>query len=265
MFRTSNPALTANTFNGVGQVSEDRAMTINGTVNKVFILLVLLLVSAAYMWTLLYKDMAHFSNLASLPLDEIKSLTGRILKFLIAGAIGSVVLAIITVFVKRAAPVTAPLYAILEGLLVGSISAIFELQFKGIVIQAVALTFGTMFCLLFAYRTGIIKATENFKLGVFAATGAIGVIYLITWIMRGFFHANIPYIHQSGPIGIGFSVVVVIIASLNLVLDFDFIENGAKQNAPKYMEWYGAFGLMVTLIWLYLEILNLLAKIRGRD
>jgi uncharacterized YccA/Bax inhibitor family protein len=187
------------------------------------------------------------------------------MKFLIAGAIGSFVLALITVIFKQASPFTAPLYALLEGLLVGSISAVFELQFKGIVIQAVALTLGVMFCLLFAYRTGIIKATENFKLGIFAATGAIGIIYLVTWVMRGFFHTDMPYIHQSGPIGIGFSVVVVIIASLNLVLDFDFIENGAKQNAPKYMEWYGAFGLIVTLVWLYFEILNLLRKIRGND
>jgi uncharacterized YccA/Bax inhibitor family protein len=265
MFRTANPALTAKTFENAGHVSGDRAMTINGTVHKTFVLLVLLLVSAMYMWNMLFTDLAHFSNLAKLPLAEIQALTAKIVKFLIVAGIGSVVLAIITVFIKPAAPITAPLYALLEGVLVGSISAIFELQFKGIVIQAVALTFGTMFCLLFAYRTGIIKATENFKLGVFAATGAIGVIYLVTWIMRGFFHTDMPYIHQSGPIGIAFSVGVVIIAALNLVLDFDFIENGAKQKAPKYMEWYGAFGLIVTLVWLYFEILNLLSKIRGRN
>jgi uncharacterized YccA/Bax inhibitor family protein len=265
MFRTANPALTARTFQNAGQANQENAMTIGGTVNKTFILLVLLLVSAAYMWNMLYSNLSDVSGLTKLPVEEIKALAGKFIKFLIAGAIGSLLLAVITVIFKRAAPITAPLYALFEGLLVGSISAIFELQFKGIVIQAVALTTGVMFCLLFAYRTGIIKATENFKLGVFAATGAIGIIYLVTWIMRGFFHTDMPYIHQSGPIGIGFSVVVVIIASLNLVLDFDFIETGAKQNAPKYMEWYGAFGLIVTLVWLYFEILNLLAKIRGRD
>jgi uncharacterized YccA/Bax inhibitor family protein len=256
MFRTSNPALRADTFQHAGSVRAEEAMTINGAVNKTFVLLLLLLVSALYTWNLLYSNLS---------IEGLKVLSDRFVKLLLAGIIGSAVLALVTVFFKRAAPFTAPLYALLEGLLVGSISAIFELQFKGIVVQAVALTFGVMFCLLFAYRTGIIKATENFKLGVFAATGAVGVIYLVTWIMRGFFHADMPYIHQSGPIGIGFSVVVVVIASLNLVLDFDFIEAGAKQNAPRYMEWYAAFGLIVTLVWLYFEILNLLAKIRGRN
>jgi uncharacterized YccA/Bax inhibitor family protein len=131
------------------------------------------------------------------------------------------------------------------------------------VIQAVALTFGTLFCLLLAYKSGLIKATENFKLGVVAATGGIGLIYLVTMIL-GFIGISMPYIHESGIIGIGFSVFVVIMAALNLVLDFDFIENGAQSGAPKFMEWYAAFGLMVTLIWLYLEILRLLAKLKSR-
>lgn len=265
MFRTANPALTDKTFQSVGHVNPDRAMTINGTVHKTFILLVLMLVPAMYMWNLFFDAVSNFSDLTKIPVEQVKALTGTFMKFLIAGLIGSAVLALITVFIKRAAPITAPLYALAEGLLVGSVSAVMEFRFHGIVVQAVALTLGVMFCLLFAYRTGIIKATENFKLGVFAATGAIAVIYIITWVMRGFFNTDMPYIHQSGPIGIGFSVVVVIIASLNLVLDFDFIENGAKQNAPKYMEWYAAFGLIVTLVWLYFEILNLLAKIRGRE
>ncbi len=256
MLRTANPALNANTFRNMEAAKSGEAMTINGTVNKTFIMLVLLLISAMYIWNMFYS---------SLPAEGIKVLADKFLKFLIGGMIASLTLAIITVLVKRAAPITAPLYAIAEGLLVGAVSAFFELQFRGIVIQAVALTMGTMFCMLAAYRTGIIKATENFKLGVFAATSAVALIYLVTWILRGFFHTTIPYIHQGGPIGIAFSLIVIVIAALNLVLDFDFIENGAKHGAPKYMEWYGAFGLIVTLVWLYFEILNLLAKIRGRN
>ena len=138
-----------------------------------------------------------------------------------------------------------------------------ESIYPGIVIQAVALTFGTAGCLLVAYKSGVIKATENFKLGIFAATGGIGLIYLVGWIMS-FFGTSIPYIHENGLIGIGFSLVVVVIAALNLVLDFDFIEKGAEQGAPKFMEWYAAFGLMVTLVWLYIEILRLLSKLNSR-
>jgi uncharacterized YccA/Bax inhibitor family protein len=158
---------------------------------------------------------------------------------------------------------TAPLYAVLEGLFLGGISALYELKFQGIVIQAVALTFGTLAALLLAYKSRLIKVTENFKLGVVAATGGIALVYLIS-IGLGFFGIRMPYLHDSGPIGIGISVFIVIVAALNLVLDFDFIEQGAAQGAPKYMEWYAAFGLLVTLIWLYLEILRLLAKVRRR-
>jgi uncharacterized YccA/Bax inhibitor family protein len=167
------------------------------------------------------------------------------------------------VFKKNWAIVTAPLYAVLEGLVLGGLSATFEARFPGIVIQAVGLTFGTLFALLLAYKSGVIKATENFKLGVVAATGGIALVYLAGFVL-GFFGVSIPYIHGSGTIGILFSLVVVVIAALNLVLDFDFIESGAASGAPKYMEWYAAFGLLVTLIWLYLEILRLLAKLRSR-
>jgi uncharacterized YccA/Bax inhibitor family protein len=173
------------------------------------------------------------------------------------------VVGLITVFKKEWSPVTAPLYCVLEGLFLGIISAIFEQMFPGIVLQAVLLTFGTLATLLLAYQSGLIKATENFKLGVTAATGGIMMIYLINFAMS-FFGSGIPYIHESGTFGILFSLFVVVIAALNLVLDFDFIENGVEQKAPKYMEWYAAFGLLVTLIWLYLEILRLLAKMRSR-
>jgi uncharacterized YccA/Bax inhibitor family protein len=156
------------------------------------------------------------------------------------------------------------LYAILEGLFIGGLSAMYELQFKGIVMQAALLTFSVLFALLGAYRCGFIRVTENFKLGLFAATGAIALVYLLNIVLR-LFGMSIPFIHESGLLGIGFSVVVVVIAALNLVLDFDFIENGAAVGAPKYMEWYGAFGLMVTLVWLYVEILRLLSKLARRD
>ena len=148
-----------------------------------------------------------------------------------------------------------------RALVLGGVSAIFEAMFPGIVFQAVCLTFGTLFCLLIAYRTGLIKATENFKLGVAAATGAIMLVYLVTFLLGLFGFGQLQFIHGSGLIGIGFSLFVVVIAALNLVLDFDFIESGAARGAPKYMEWYAAFGLMVTLIWLYIEILRLLAKL----
>ncbi len=241
MIRSGNPALRANTFANVPSYGASTTMTIQGTVNKTFVLLALTVFTACYSWT-------HLQNVMPLAMG---------------GAIGGFIVAIITVFKKQWAGITEPLYALLEGLFLGAISAIFERQYPGIVIQAVTLTFGTLFCLLFAYKSKMIKATENFKLGVAAATGAIFMIYLVNMIMR-FFGTEMPFIHESGTVGILFSLFVVVIAALNLVMDFDFIEKGADIGAPKYMEWYGAFGLMVTLIWLYLEILRLLAKTRSR-
>tara|TARA_B100001057_G_scaffold495949_1_gene596100 strand:- start:3144 stop:3761 length:618 start_codon:yes stop_codon:yes gene_type:complete len=188
---------------------------------------------------------------------------GELYPWLIGSGIAGFVVALITVFKKTAAPITAPIYAAIEGILLGMLSAFYEMQFPGLVFQAILLTFGTLFALLMAYRSGVIKATENFKLGVFAATGGIGLIYLTTFILS-FFGLSIPYIHGSGTIGILFSLFVVVIAALNLVLDFDFIERGAERGAPKYMEWYAAFGLLVTLIWLYIEMLRLLSKLRSR-
>jgi uncharacterized YccA/Bax inhibitor family protein len=153
---------------------------------------------------------------------------------------------------------------VLQGLFLGSISAIFEAQYPGIVIQATGLTFGTLASLLMLYKLGIIKPTENFKLMIVSATMGIGVLYFISFIMNMFGSTGIGFIHSNGLFGIGFSLFVVAIAALNLVLDFDFIEQGSEQGAPAYMEWYGAFSLMVTLVWLYLEILRLLAKLRSR-
>ena len=179
-------------------------------------------------------------------------------------AYGGLIFAMITVFKKTWAPITAPIYAILEGLALGSISAMYEMRFAGLPMQAVGLTFGVLVALLLVYRTGIIRVTDKFRMGVVAATGGIFVFYLLTWIL-GFFGVRFPSVYGAGPLGIGISVAIVIVAALNLVLDFDFIESGARAGAPKYMEWYGAFGLMVTLIWLYLEILRLLSKLRSRD
>lgn len=246
MMRTANPALNDDTFRGYGRAAAlGDAMTIQGTVNKTGVLLLLVLLTSTWTWRLYYTA------------------TDSLMLWVAGGAIGGFIVAMITVFKKQWAAVTAPLYALLEGLVLGGISSVLEARYPGIVIQAVGLTFGTLFGLLFAYKSGMIKATENFKLGVVAATGGIALVYFVT-IILGLFGIRMPYIHESGMIGIGFSLFVVIIAALNLVLDFDFIESGAAQGAPKFMEWYGAFGLMVTLIWLYIEILRLLSKMRSR-
>lgn len=247
--RTANPTLNSRTFEQAGYGAGTAGMTINGTVNKVGLLLLLLIVPAAWVWN---------KALTAWDPAEVGTLV-------LGGVVGGLVVAIVTVFKKEWSPVTAPLYAVLEGLYLGGISAWIHLQYKGIVIQAVALTFGTLFALLFAYRSGLIRATENFKLGIVAATGAIFMVYLVSMVLRLVGVGGIPMIHDGGTVGILFSVFVVAIAALNLVLDFDFIEQGAEHGAPKYMEWYAAFGLMVTLIWLYVEILRLLMKLQSRD
>ena len=182
---------------------------------------------------------------------------------MIGGLIGGMVTAFVTIFKKNWAPLTAPLYALLEGPVLGGFSAMFEKAYPGIAVQAVGLTFGTLFVLLLAYKSGIIRATQRFKTGVIAATGGIAVFYLVAMLL-GFFHVSVGVLYSSSSWGIAFSLFVVIIAALNLVIDFDMIESGVGMGAPRYMEWYGAFGLMVTLIWLYLEILRLLAKARRR-
>jgi len=179
------------------------------------------------------------------------------------GGIGGFIVAMVTIFKKEWAGVTAPIYALLEGLVLGGVSALMEMRFHGIAIQAVALTFGTLVAMLIAYRTGLIKVTDKLRLGIVAATGGIAVFYFLQFIL-GFFGVHFTAINGSGAIGIGFSLLVVGIAALNLVLDFDLIESGANMGAPKYMEWYSAFALMITLIWLYFEILRLLSKMRSR-
>ncbi len=241
MIRSGNPVLRGEIFSKSISSSAEKAMTIQGTVNKTFLLLLITVFTASWVW------------------QE----PNKFLPFVWPSIIGGLILALVTVFKKEWASITSPLYAFVEGIVLGVISVIFERQYPGIVMQAVSLTFGTLFCLLLVYKSRLIRVTENFKLGVAAATGGIFLVYLVSMIL-GFFGINISFIHEGGPIGIGFSLFVVIIAALNLVMDFDFIENGEKNNAPKYMEWYGAFSLIVTLIWLYLEILRLLAKTRQR-
>lgn len=245
--RTSNPTLNDKVFRGLpGALGE--TMTLEGTVNKTGILLVCAMATAFFTWHLFLQAQ---SAMAVVPLFW-------------AGTIGGFVFALVTAFKKEWSPVTAPIYALLEGLALGGISAMFEVRFPGIPIEAVSLTFGTLFVLLLIYRTGMIRVTQRFRLGVFAATGAIMLFYVAEMIL-GFFGIHFGAVNGSGAIRIGFSLVIVAVAALNLVLDFDFIERGVQAGAPKYMEWYGAFGLMVTLVWLYLEMLRLLAKFRSRD
>jgi uncharacterized YccA/Bax inhibitor family protein len=245
MMRTGNPALNAKSFR-VNNTGTD-AMTIGGTVNKTAILLLLVAMTAIWSW----KKVMTLGDISAM------------FPWMIGGAIVGFIFALITIFKKTAAPYTAPVYALAEGVFLGALSAVFEMNYPGIAFQAITLTFGTLFALLLAYKSGLIKVTENFKLGVVAATGGIALVYLVSFIMS-FFGSGIPLIHSSGPWGIAFSGFVVIIAALNLVLDFDFIENAAEQGAPRYMEWYAAFGLLVTLVWLYIEILRLLSKLRSR-
>ena len=251
--RSGNPALSESTFldlaSGSVVTSPDQVMTINGTVNKTGILLLLTVLTAAFAW--------------SQAIGADGQIAPGAMIYAIGGAIGGLVLALVTVFKKEWSPVTAPMYALVEGFVLGAISAVFEARFPGIVFQAVLLTFGTLFALLAAYRSGLIKVTENFKLGVVAATGGIALLYLASFVLS-FFNINVPVIHEASWLGIAFSLFVVVVAALNLVLDFDFIETGAAARAPKYMEWYGAFGLMVTLVWLYVEFLRLLSKIQQR-
>ena len=245
--RSGNPALSDTTFRSEGRAVGE-SMTLQGTVNKTGILLGILVLTAVYTWNLFFQT----GN----PAAVMPIATG--------GAIGGFILAMITIFKKAWSPYTAPMYAALEGLFLGGISAIFEYQYPGIVIQATGLTLGTLASLLVLYKLGIIKPTENFRLMIVSATMGIAVLYLISMIMNMFGSSGIGFIHSNGLFGIGFSLFVVAIAALNLVLDFDFIEQGSELGAPKYMEWFGAFSLMVTLIWLYLEMLRLLAKLRSR-
>ena len=240
-YRSGNPVLTSNAFNTTAISSE--TMTINGTVNKTFLSLTLLMVTGYYTF-----------------------MSGQIMSgFAIFSLIAAFIVAIITMYKKEWSPITVPIYAILEGIGLGWISYSFNSLYDGIVLSAICITVSILLAMLMIYRSGLIKPTENFKLGVAAATGGIALLYIINLVMSFFgSQMGIMNIQNASLMSIGFSLFVIVIAALNLVVDFDFIEEGAEKGAPKYMEWFGALGLMVTLVWLYLEILRLLAKLRSR-
>lgn len=238
MMRSANPALKANVFQDVfGTAYGSEAMTLDGTVNKTGLLLLILIAGSALTW----------GNSAAMG------------GWLILGAIGGLVAALVTAFKPNIAMYSAPVYAFLEGIFLGGISSLFEMRYPGIVIQAVLLTFGTAAAMLILYRTHVIKVTQKFRLGVFAATGGIMMAYFLSFILS-FFGVHIGIFWGKGLFGIGFNLIVVGVAALNLILDFDFIDEASAQNAPKFMEWYGAFSLIVTLVWLYIEFLRLLSR-----
>lgn len=250
--QSGNPALNKNTFldaaSGAIVGHGEQVMTLNGTIHRTGLLLVLVMIGAMFSWS-------QFHGPAS---------AATIAPLAFGGAIVGLILGLVTSFKQTWAPITAPMYALAEGVFIGALSAIFEMRYPGIVIQAVGLTFGTMAAMLLAYRSGLIRPTEKFKLGIVAATGGVMLLYLANMVM-GFFGHSMGFINGHSGIGIAFSLLVVAIAALNLILDFDLIETGVQQRAPKYMEWYGAFALVVTLVWLYLELLRLLSKTQSRN
>jgi uncharacterized YccA/Bax inhibitor family protein len=245
LFKTSNPALNEKTFEGRVAVAGE-AMTLQGTVNKTGVLLLCVVITSAWTWGIAHSQAPE----AALP-------------WMMGGVVGGLVFALATIFKKEWSPITAPVYALCEGLVLGGISALLERSYPGIAIQAMGLTFGVTAVMLMLYRTGVLRATPKFTVGVVAATGGIFVVYMVDLVL-GMFGRHVPLLNSSGPLGIGVSAVIVIIAALNLILDFDFVETGVHARAPKYMEWYGAFGIMVTLVWMYMEILRLLGKMRQR-
>lgn len=248
--RSSNPTLRPEIFERFQATAGGRTMTVNGATNKTFFLLLLAFVAASFTWRMTHAN------------------PGIAMSLMMLGMIGGFITALVTVFSVGSARFTAPLYAVFEGLFLGAISAVYN-QFDvnpaygGIVTQALLLTFITAGGMLFLYRTGMIKATERFRAGLISAMIGLIFTYLFSFILSLF--GLVPPIFSSGPIGIGFSLIVVAIAALNLILDFDVIVKGEQAGAPEHFEWYAAFGLLVTLVWLYIEILHLLAKLQRRD
>ena len=248
--KTSNPAMgkfeqQAMSLGPVDEfiVDDSQRMTVNGTVNKTGILLMIVVAVGAWSWNTILTNPGLGYGLA------------------IGGAIGAFIASLVVSFKPKTAPIGAPIVAALEGLFVGAISAVFEMRYPGLVIQALGLTVAVMFSMLFCYRTGLIKVTEKFKKTMIFAIMGIGVFYLVSFILS-FFGAAPSYFEMGNNswFNIGLNLVIVGIAALSLVMDFDFIERASEQNTPKFMEWYGAFGLMITLVWLYIELLRLLAR-----
>lgn len=253
--RSGNPVLNSNVFQQPSYGQVGGTMTVQGTVNKAFVMLFLVLLTASWTWS--QVDLTPLAYEGA----QASGIPSNVQIAMAIGGFGGFIVAMVTVFQKKWAAITAPLYALLKGLFLGGISAIFEMSYPGIAMQAVMLTFGVMLALLMMYKSGVIKVTDRMRKMIVAATFGIVIVYVGSMLL-GFFGVSIPLIFGSGPVGIGFSLLVCGIAAFNLVLDFDFIERGSQMGTPKYLEWYGAFGLMVSLIWLYLEIIRLLAKTR---
>jgi len=247
-YKSGNPALSNKTFTTARAASTSQKMTLEATAGKTLILLALCFGGGVLGW----QAIAAATDPDTVWVQVI------------IAALVAFVIALITVFNQKVAPITAPIYAVVEGFALGAISKAFEQTYDGIVLQAIGLTMGIFVSMLLLYLFRIIQPSRNFQLGLASATGGIALYYLASLGATLFFGVNLPLIHDNSPYGIAFSVVVVIVAALNLVVDFDFVEQGVKKRAPKYMEWYAGFGLLVTIVWLYLELLRLLAKIRGR-
>jgi uncharacterized YccA/Bax inhibitor family protein len=249
LFKSGNPTITEKLFEKSLTAGAEHTMTVRGTMNKFGFMFLMVMATAFYTWNAFNGGQ-------------------DVMGYMLTGAIGGLVVALVIVFKQQWAGYLAPAYALLEGLFVGGISAYYNAQFESvapyIIIQAVGLTFGTAISMFALYQFKVIQATEKFKSVVIMATMGIAVFYLISFVLR-MFGISIPFIHEGSTFGIIFSLVVVVVAALNLILDFDMIEKGSQMGAPKYMEWYGAFGLMVTIVWLYLEILRLLGKLNSRD
>ncbi|MBI1782465.1 MAG: Bax inhibitor-1/YccA family protein [Sphingobacteriales bacterium] len=248
LFKSGNPTLSEKAFQSAVVTDLQNVMTVRGSLNKFGFLFVMMMASAVFSWKYYYDG-------------------ANVMPLLLTGAIGGLIVALVITFKKEWSPFLAPAYGLLEGLFVGSISAYYDYAFKekypGIIMNAVGITFAVTIAMFLLYNFRIIQATQKFKAIIFTATAGIAIFYLITWVL-GMFGIHIPFLVEGSMLGIGFSLFVVAIAALNLILDFDMIEQGAAQGAPKYMEWYAGFGLLVTLVWLYLEILRLLAKLSDR-
>ena len=253
LLKSGNPTLSQKIFNTTISVQQQGVMTARGAINKFGFMFLMVVAAAAYTWHLFYEGK-----------------TSTVMTLMIAGAIGGLILAIVISFKRTWAPVLAPLYGLVEGLFIGGLSAIINDAFKesypGIVMQAVGLTMGTAIAMFLLYNFRIIQATQKFKSIIFTATLGIGIFYLVTMLLR-MFGVEMGFMNfgDNSWLGIGISLFVVAIAALNLIMDFDMIEQGAEMGAPKYMEWYCAFGLMVTIVWLYIEMLKLLSRLGSRD
>ncbi|HEX8332074.1 MAG TPA: Bax inhibitor-1/YccA family protein [Segetibacter sp.] len=251
ILKSGNPTLTQKIFNTTLSDQQQGVMTARGAINKFGFLFLMVIAGAAYTWHLFYQGKS-------------------VMPFILTGAIGGLIVALVISFKRSWAPFLAPLYGLLEGLFIGALSAIINDAFKesypGIVMQAVGLTMGVAISMFLLYNFRIIQATQKFKSIIFTATLGIGIFYLATMVLR-MFGVEMGFMNfgDNSWLGIGISLFVVAIAALNLIMDFDMIEQGAEMGAPKYMEWYCAFGLMVTIVWLYIEMLKLLSRLGSRD